>query len=80
MRLFQVHERLGKLLTVRSRPAGIILVTPQELAKYRSNAQKYIHTLLILPIIIILQSKLLAASLSVFVLNICFIPGMRGGD
>ena len=52
MRFFQVHERLGKLLTVRSRPAGIILVTPQELAKYRSNAQKYIHTLLILPIII----------------------------
>ena len=32
------------------------------------------------PIIIILQTKLLAASLSVFVLNICFIPGMRGGD
>jgi len=29
----QVHERLGKLLTVRSRPAGIVLVTPQELAK-----------------------------------------------
>ena len=35
MRLFQVHERLGKLLTVRSRAAGIVLVTPQELAKYR---------------------------------------------
>ena len=32
------------------------------------------------PIIIILQTKLLAASLSVFVLNICFIPGMRGVD
>ena len=37
MRLSQVHERLGKLLTVRSRAAGIVLVTPQELAKYRKK-------------------------------------------
>ena len=55
MRLFQVHERLGKLLTVRSRAAGIVLVTPQELAKYRSNKQKicklHMHTPLILPMI-----------------------------
>jgi len=29
----QVHERLGKLLTVRSRPTAIVLVAPEELSK-----------------------------------------------
>ena len=27
----QLHERLGKLVSLRSRPAGLALVTPEEL-------------------------------------------------
>ena len=37
----QVHERLGKLVTVRSRPHAIKLVRPTELA----NVQQLIHKL-----------------------------------
>ena len=37
----QVHERLGKLVTVRSRPHAIKLVRPTELA----NVQLLIHKL-----------------------------------
>jgi hypothetical protein len=37
----KVHERLGKLVTVRSRPQAIKLVKPSELA----SVQQLIHTL-----------------------------------
>jgi len=38
----QVHERLGKLVTVRSRPAAVKLVTPTELASVGSLVSKLV--------------------------------------
>ena len=41
----QLHERLGKLVSLRSRPAGLALVSPRELeAIGRTIAQLTSHT------------------------------------
>jgi len=38
----QLHERLGKLVSLRSRPAGLVLVTPQELVDLGNVIQSLI--------------------------------------
>ena len=51
----EVHERLGKLVTVRSRPNAVKLITPAELSKL----QLLINTL----------SKVIYSSISLFIIR-----------